>query len=116
VLRSLSIPSLVFFLGPLKFGLLYLFTATSTSSLALSSASLFFGIFLLWVSSSLGLVLYASGSCQLLIYVLVGTGLLPHYFLIYCLALSGLHFYTIHKLSALFAFLRLGALPPLSMF
>jgi len=116
VLRSLSIPSLCFFLGPIKFGLLYLFTAINSPSLALSSVSLLFGTYMLWVTSSLGLILYASGSCQLLIFVLVGPGLLPHYFLIYCLALSGLYFFSIHKLSALFALLRLGALPPLSIF
>lgn len=116
VLRSLDVGSLCFFLGPLKFGLLWLIVNLSYPSLVLGSSSLFLGLLMLWLSSSLHIVLFASGSCQLLILLLLGSSFYPSYNGIYILALLGVFCYSKSLVSALFAFLSLGALPPLTMF
>lgn len=82
----------------------------------LVSASLLLGLLLLWLSHQFHLVLYASGSCQLLILVLIGPSTFIPYYSIYLLALLGIYWSSTGSVSSLFAFLRLGALPPLTMF
>jgi len=116
VLSHLNISSLCFFLGPLKVGLLWLLVNNTHPSMALASASLFLGIILLWLSSQIQLVLYASGSCQLLILVVLGPTMFPLYYLVYLLALLGVYWFRSKIISSFLAFLRLGALPPLTMF
>lgn len=85
-------------------------------SLVLGSASFILGLVILWLSSSLHIVLFASGSCQLPILLLLGSSFFPSYNGIYILALLGVFWYSKHLVSVLFAFLSLGALPPLTMF
>jgi len=116
VLKPLSVGSLCFFVGPLKFGALWLLVSLHSSALPLYFASLLLGLVLLWKTSSINLVLYASGACQLLILVLLGPSLFVPFFLIYLLALLGVALTQIHKISYLLAFLGLSGLPPLSMF
>jgi len=116
VLFPLTIPSLCFFLGPLKFGLLWLLVNISHPSLLLYFASLGVGIALLWVSSTITIVLYASGSCQLLFLVLLGPYVFVYYEPTYLLALLGVSWFSSKLLSSFYAFLRLGGLPPLTMF
>jgi len=116
VLRGLDISRLCFFLGPLKVGLLWLVVSVDHPSLYLASASLFLGVALLWLSSQTHLVLYASGSCQLLILVLLGPSAFLLYYSIYLTSLLGLHWYSSGYISSFFAFLGLGALPPLTIF
>lgn len=116
VLRSLSIPDLCFFLGPLKFGLLWLLVNLQHPFLILSSASLFVGVLLLWLSEQVHLVLYASGSCQLLILVFLSSSLFPVYYFIYLISLLGIALFNQHIISSFVAFLGLGALPPFSIF
>lgn len=116
VLLPLNITSLCFFLGPLKVGLLWLLVNITHSSLILASASLWLGIILLWLSSQIQLVLYASGSCQLLILVVLGPSVFPLYYSVYLLALLGVSWFRSKIISSFFAFLGLGALPPLTMF
>jgi len=116
VLRPLDIPSLCLFLGPLKAGLLWLIVNVSHPTFLLVSASLLLGLLLLWLSHQFHLVLYASGSCQLLILVLIGPSTFIPYYSIYLLALLGIYWSSTGSVSSLFAFLRLGALPPLTMF
>jgi len=116
VLFPLRIPSSCFFLGPLKVGLLWLLVSITHPSLILASASLLFGIFLLILSSQVQLVLYASGSCQLLILMVLGSSVFPHYYSVYLLALLGVSWFRSKIISSFFAFASLGALPPLTMF
>lgn len=116
VLLPLNIPSLCFFLGPLKVGLLWLLVNIIHPSLILASASLCLGIILLWLSSQIHLVLYASGSCQLFFVIVLGPSLFPLYYSVYLLALLGVSWYRSKIISSYFAFLSLGALPPLTMF
>jgi len=116
VLFPLNITSLCFFLGPLKVGLLWLLVNISHPSLILASASIFLGIILLWLSSRIHLVLYASGSCQVLILVFLGPHVFPLYYSVYLLALLGVSWFRSKIISSFFAFLSLGALPPLTMF
>jgi len=116
VLSPLRITSLCFFLGPLKLGLLYLLVNINSPSLILASASLCLGIILLWLSSQIHLVLYASGSCQLLILVVLGPSVFALYYSVYLLALLGVSWFRSKFISSFFAFLSLGALPPLTMF
>jgi len=116
VIGSLEIPRLCFFLGPLKVGLLWLFVNAGSPSLILASASLVLGIILLWLSPKYSLVLFASGACQLLILILLGPSCFAFYYSIYLLALLGISWFRTGWISSFFAFLRLGALPPLTIF
>jgi len=116
VLFPLNITSLCFFLGPLKAGLLWLLVNVTHPSLSLASASLFLGVILLWLSSRIQLILYASGSCQLLILVVLGPSFFPIYYSVYLIALLGVSWFRSKLISSFFAFLSLGALPPFSMF
>jgi len=116
VLTPLNITSLCFFLGPLKVGLLWLLVNITHPSLVLASASLCLGIILLWLSSRLNLVMYASGSCQVLILHVLGPSFFSLYYSVYLLALVGISWFRSKIISSFFAFLSLGALPPLTMF
>jgi len=116
VLHDLSIAELCFFLGPNKVGLLYLLVSMPCPSLLLASASLFLGLRLLILSSSLNLVLFASGATQLLILVLLGPSPFSLYYFLYLLALLGITLFSLQTISPFFAFMGLGALPPLTMF
>jgi len=116
VLSSLDAGSLCLFLGPFKFGILFLFSTISSSSLVLCVASFVVGLFVLWSSSSLFLVLYASGACNFLVLILLGPHFILLYYTIYCLALFGIKMARSSNISYFFAFLCLGGLPPLTMF
>lgn len=116
VLSQLDLGQLCFFLGPLKVGLLWLLVNLSSPSLVLASGSLFLGLSLLWLSYKLQLVLYASGACQLLILLLMGSPTFCLYITIYLLALFGVSCISSSLVSSLIAFLCLGAVPPLTMF
>jgi len=116
VLRSLSLPDLCFFIGPLKTGLLWLLVSSSNSALFFVPLSLIIGLLLLWNSCSIHLLLFGSGLCQILIFVCLGPSVFPLYFAIYLLALLGVSVSQTSLLSPFLAFLRLGALPPLSIF
>jgi len=116
VISTLDIPRLCFFLGPLKIGILWLVVNAVHPSIFLASASMVLGIIILWLSSQTHLVLYASGSCQLVILVLLGPPSFPHYYFIYLLALLGIIWFSSGYISSFLAFLGLGALPPLTMF
>lgn len=87
VLRPLRILDLCFFLGPNKVGLLWLLVSICSPSLLLASASIILGLRLLILSSSLCLVLFASGATQLLILMLLGSSSFILYYSIYLLAL-----------------------------
>lgn len=116
VLSPLSLIQLCFFLGPTKFGLLWLLVSISHSSLALTSASLLVGVLLLWLSGKSHLVLYASGSSHLLVLVLLGPNLFIIYHGIYLFSLLILSLLEFELISPVVAFAGLGGLPPLSMF
>jgi len=116
VISSLDISRLCFFLGPLKIGQLWLVVNAVHPSIILAAASLVLGIIILWLSSASHLVLYASGSCQLLILVLLGPSAFALYYSIYLLALLGIFWFSSGHISSFFAFLGLGALPPLTIF
>ena len=90
VLSSLRVSDLCFFLGPSKVGLLWLLVSMHSPSLLLVSASFWLGLSLLILSSSLSLVLFASGATQLLILVLLGPSAFPIYYSIYLTALLGI--------------------------
>merc|ERR1712212_1055365 len=112
VLKSLSRFELCFFVGPLKTGLLWLLVCSSPSSTFLVSSSLFLGLLLLWTSSSVHILLFGSSLCQPLIFTCLGS----IYYSIYILALLGVSVSHSQHLSPFVAFLRLGSLPPLSIF
>lgn len=116
VLSQLGLGKLCFFLGPLKVGLLWLLVNIPSPSFILASGSLLLGLSLLWSSYKLQLVLYASGACQLLILLLLGSTTFCLYYSIYLLALFGVSCIDSNLVSSLLAFLCLGALPPLTIF
>jgi len=116
VLATLDMSRLCFFLGPLKVGLLWLSISLVHPSLPLASLSIFVGLIVLWVSRQAYLVLYASGSCQLLILILLGPSAFALYYSIYLIALTGVYWVSTGTVSPFLAFLGIGALPPLSIF
>jgi len=116
VLKSLSLADLCFFVGPLKSGLLWLLVCSSSTALFLVSVSLILGILLLWNASTIQLLLFGSGLCQTFIFVCLGPRVFPLYFRIYLTALLGVSVSQTPLLSPFLAFLRLGSLPPLSIF
>jgi len=116
VLPSLSLTDLCFFVGPLKSGLLWLLVCSSSTALFLVSVSLIIGILLLWNTSTIQLLLFGSGLCQTFIFVILGPRIFPLYFSIYLLALFGVSVSQSSLLSPFLAFLRLGSLPPFSIF
>jgi len=116
VISSLDMPRLCFFLGPLKVGILWLVVNSVQPSIILAAASLVLGVFILWLTSVPTLVLYASGSCQFLVLVLLGPSAFALYYSIYLLALLGINWFCSGHISSFLAFLGLGALPPLTIF
>lgn len=116
VLLPLDLVSTCFFLGPLKLGLLFLFLDISRPSTILLFLSLLTGLILLFLASHVSVLLYGSGSVQLLILVLLGPSLGPYYFLIYLFALLGIVFFAWSLISQFFAFFALAGLPPLTIF
>jgi len=116
VLKNLSLTDLCFFFGPLKSGLLWLLVCSSATAFILVTASLFLGIILLWSACSVQLLLYGSSLCQPLVLVCLGPTIFPTYYFIYLLALLGVSFCQTRNVSPFLAFLRLGSLPPLSIF
>lgn len=116
VIRSLSLPDLCFFIGPLKTGLLWLLVCSSVNALFFVSLSLFIGLLLLWSTCSVHLLLFGSGLCQIVVLVCLGPSVFPLYYAIYSLALLGVSVSQTSLLSPVMAFLRLGSLPPLSIF
>jgi len=116
LLRFLSLPSLCFFLGPAKFGLLYILVSSHSSSVSFASCSLLLGLSWLWQAQSASLILYSSGSCQLIIFILLGPSFFVVYFFLYSLSLFSILCISYGFLSPLLAFLCLAGLPPLTMF
>jgi len=116
VIVSLSPSSLCFFLGPLKLGILWLLVNVNYPSMPLFLASLFLGLILLWSSTSLHLLLFASGARQLIILVLLGPLFFPTYYFIYLVALLGVALVSYRVISPFLAFACLSGIPPLTMF
>ena len=116
MLLPLDLVSTCFFLGPLKLGILYLLVDISRPSIILLSLSLLTGLVLLFLATHISVLLFASGSVQLLILVLLGPSLCPFYYLIYLFSLLGMVFFACSLISQFFAFLALAGLPPLTIF
>jgi len=116
VIQSLVVSDTCIFLGPFKFGLLYLLVSVGSVSLLLCSLSFFFGLAVLWITSRLHLVLFASGALQLLVLVVLGPSHFVTYYFIYILALLGVAWCSSGLVSPLLAFFGLAAVPPLTMF
>lgn len=116
VLSHLSVPSLFFIVGPSKLGLLHLFVSVCGSYSILCYPCLLLGLNILFLSSSLNFLLYASGSVQLLFLVFLGPlAFFPYYFsyltAVFCLVAC---YYSL--LSPLTSILSLSGLPPLVFF
>jgi len=116
VLRSLDLVSLFLFLGPIKFGFLFLFLDSSSSTFLLALPSLLLGLSFLWLGSQAWSVIYASGSSNLIILLFLSPTIFTSYYLIYCVSLFGLVLLQYKLISSYLAFLNLGAVPPLSLF
>jgi len=116
VLRDLSLLFLCFFLGPAKFGLLFLLVFCQDPSFCLPFFSLLFGLQVANVSLSLPLLLYASGSCQLIWFILLGPSFFCSFYCTYLLSLMAVASLCFRLLGPIVAFLNLGGLPPLTFF
>jgi len=116
VLSHLTLPSLFFLIGPSKLGLLHLFVSVCGSYSFACYLCLLVGLNVLFLSSSLNFLLYASGSVQLLFLVCLGPlAFFPFYFsyltAVFCLVAC---YYSL--LSPLSSILSLSGLPPLVFF
>lgn len=116
VLSHLSVPSLFFMIGPSKLGLIHLFVASCGTYTYLCYLCLLVGLNILFLTSSLNFLLYASGSVQLLFLVYLGPlAFFPYYFsyltAVFCLVAC---YYSL--LSPLSSILSLSGLPPLVFF
>jgi len=116
VLRDLSLVHLCFFLGPAKFGLIFLLVNSHFTSINLPLLALVFGLQVAYVSQSLFHLLYASGSCILLWCVLLGPSCFCSFFISYLLSLFAVSILHFRLLRPFVAFLNLGGLPPLTFF
>jgi len=116
VLKGLQLTDLCFFVGPIKAGLLWLLVCSSATAYFFVSASVLLGILLLWSSCSVQLLLFGSSLCQPLIYVCLGSIIFPLYFSFYLFSLLGVSLSDSPHLSPFIAYLRLGSLPPFSIF
>jgi len=116
VLVDLTRFDLCLFLGPMKFGLLFLLVSLASHSLVLPLVSLFWGAYLIFISSGLPLILYSSGSCLVLWLVLLGQPLFFRFYVSYLLSLVPIGLFGLVNFSPVVAFLGLGGLPPLPFF
>lgn len=116
VLVGLSPLELCLFLGPMKLGLLFLLVSSAPTSLFLPTLSLFWGTYLIFISGSLSLLLYSSGSCLVLWLVLLGPHKFSQFYITYLLRLTTVALCFLNLFSPIIAFLSLGGLPPLPFF
>lgn len=116
VIQSLVVSDTCIFLGPFKFGLLYLLVRIGSVSILLCSLSFFLGLSILWITPRLHLLLFASGAHQLLVLVFLGPSYYVTFYFIYILALLGVAWSSSGLVSTLLAFFGLAGLPPLTMF
>lgn len=116
ILPLLRFNHLVLFLGPFKFGFLVLFSQLNSTFTPFVLPSLILGIFLLCVSSSLKIVLYASGSRMFFFLTLLGGPCSLIFILTYNLSLLLVLCWHFGMSSLFFALLSLVGLPPLGMF
>lgn len=116
VLVPLDQVSLCIVLGPLKLVPLRLITTLSTPSLMLALPSMVLGLVLLWSSPCLNLLLYASGSLQLVLVLAAGHHLGLLYFTIYCITLSCVVLARFRMCSPTFVVLSLAGIPPYRIF
>jgi len=116
ILPLLKFNNLVLFLGPFKFGFLMLFSHLNTTFTPFVLPSLILGIVLLCISSSLQIVLYASGSRIFFFLTLLGGPCSLIFILIYNLSLLLVLCWHFGLSSLFFALLALVGLPPLGMF
>jgi len=116
ILPLMNFNNLVMFLGPFKFGFLMLFSHLNCTFTPFVLPSLLLGIVLLCVSSSLHLVLYASGSRMFFFLTLLGGPCSLIFIFIYNLSLLLVLCWHFGLSSLFFALLSLVGLPPLGMF
>jgi len=116
ILPLLKFNSLVLFLGPFKIGFLMLFSQLNSSFTPFVLPSLILGILLLCVSTSLQIVLYASGSRMFFFLTLLGGPCSLIFIFIYNLSLLLVLCWHFGLSSLFFALLSLVGLPPLGMF
>lgn len=116
VLRDLSLLFLCFFLGPAKFGLLFLLVFCQCPSFCFPFIALLFGLLVAYVSQSISLLLYASGSCQLLWYFFLGPSFFCSFYTTYLFSLIAVASLGFRILGPIIAFLNLGGLPPFTFF
>ena len=87
VLRQLDHTSICLLLGPFKIGTLWLLLSTSSNFLSLPVLPFIFGAIILFSSFSVGFILFASSSCQLIFLFSLGPSLFVEYYIFYLLAL-----------------------------
>jgi len=116
LLRFLPLATLCIFLGPAKSGVLFIMVSSHSISFTFASCSLLVGISWLWLTYSASLILYASGSCQIFIFILLGPTFFVVYYMLYVISLLAVLSIRLGYTRPLLAFICLAGLPPLTMF
>jgi len=116
ILPCLDLPSAIIFLGPLKTGYIFLLLYHSSSFFLLGALSFVFGIYLLWSSVCLPLVIFGSQCCNLTFLLFLSSSLATVFWLIYCFSLFALVFVSFSLLSPFMGLAILVGIPPLGIF
>lgn len=116
IVPHLSLFPLCIFLGPIKVGLLWLLVCQSNVTVSVAVLSLLLGLCILWARCSLALLLFGSGICQLLVFVILGTQSFLLYLFIYLFCLISVSLSSWKLLRPLIAILCLGGVPPIGIF
>jgi len=115
-LSYFSLPSLVFFLGPMKLGYLFLFVQSCPNLHIVPFISFLVGSLYLFLTTRLSIVLYSSGAIQVFVLSLLGSDFFWPYHLIYLCCTMTFYFHFHGLASPLFCFLCLLGLPPFGIF
>merc|ERR1712142_175080 len=108
--------SLFVFLGPMKFGYIFLLVSNYLNFITLLSGSALVGLFVLYSSTNYNLFVYGSSATHTFLLSLIGTSLATWYFSIYVLSLLGVTLSQSSNLSTFIGFVILAGIPPFGMF
>jgi len=116
VISQLKPFSLFIFLGPMKFGYVYLLVSNLLNFARLLLGSAVVGLFVLYSSTNYNLFVYGSSATHTFLLSLMGTHLATSYFSIYVLSLLGVTLSQHTNLSTFIGFVILAGIPPFGMF
>ena len=116
VLVHLDLFSLFLFLGPIKFGYLFLLLSRLSEFWWLAALPFSFGVIIMYSTSSFGLILYSSGSIHIVLLFFIDSSFFVLFYSIYLCSLFSATASSLLLLSGFCGMLFLIGIPPLGMF